>query len=67
MAGGYWSLNRLYALKEYLPTEKVQKLTQWIRSCQNVDGGLDGKNGQDSHITSTHYALLILLLFNQVK
>jgi len=67
MAGGYWSLNILYVLKEELPQEKIQKLVAWIGSCQNPDGGFGGNNGHDSHITSTHYALLILLLFGELK
>jgi geranylgeranyl transferase type-2 subunit beta len=67
MAGGYWSLNSLTCLKEELSSEKIRALVAWISSCQNPDGGFGGNNGHDSHITSTHYALLILLLFDELK
>ncbi len=67
MPGGYWSINALYCLKEYLPQDKIDKLTLWIKSCQNTDGGFGGNLGHDSHITATHYALLVLFIFDRVS
>lgn len=34
----------------------------WLFSCQNKDGGFGGNTHHDSHITSTHYALLISIV-----
>lgn len=67
MAGGYWSLTSLHILGQQIPAEKLERLALWIQSCQNEDGGFGGNNGHDSHITSTHYALLVMLLFDRVK
>ncbi len=39
----------------------------WIKRCQNEDGGFGGNVGHDSHMTSTHYAVLILLNYDRIK
>lgn len=39
----------------------------WLKKCQNKDGGFGGNIGHDSHMTSTHYAVLILLGFDRIK
>jgi geranylgeranyl transferase type-2 subunit beta len=39
----------------------------WLKSCQNEDGGFGGNYGHDSHILSTHYAVLILIGFDRLK
>jgi prenyltransferase beta subunit len=39
----------------------------WLKSCQNEDGGFGGNVKHDSHITSTHYAILVLLVFQQIE
>lgn len=67
MAGGYWSLTSLAALQEPIGHEKTEKIVAWLKGCQNEDGGFGGNIGHDSHMTSTHYAVLILLLFQRIK
>lgn len=43
-----------------LPKEKKEELIALFVSCQNEDGGFGGNVGHDSHITATHYVVLIL-------
>lgn len=62
VAGGYWSLTALAALKYTLPSAKVEELVGWLKTCQNADGGFGGNVRHDSHLTSTHYAILVLHL-----
>lgn len=66
VAGGYWSLTGLAALNYCLSDEKIRLLIEWLKKCQNTDGGFGGNVGHDSHITSTHYAVLVLLNFQQI-
>ena len=67
VAGGYWSLTSLAAIQQPLPPGKQQQIVDWLVTCQNSDGGFGGNTGHDSHITSTHYAILVLLVFDQVE
>jgi len=46
-----------------LPKEKKEELVEMFLSCQNPDGGCGGNVGHDSHITATHYVVLILSQF----
>lgn len=55
------------ALNQPLPTEKVEEIVAWLKKCQNEDGGFGGNVGHDSHMTSTHYAVLILLGFDRIS
>ncbi len=43
------------------------KTIKFIEACQTETGGFGGSLGHDSHITSTHYALLILLQFGIIS
>ena len=67
MGGAYWCLAALSTMGVDIPPEKQQQILDWIVECQNDDGGFGGNKGHDSHITSTHYALLVLLLFDGFK
>jgi geranylgeranyl transferase type-2 subunit beta len=67
VAGGYWSLTSLAALQHPLGEERTEKIVAWLKGCQNKDGGFGGNIGHDSHLTSTHYAVLVLLLFGRIK
>jgi len=67
MGGAYWCLNALYALKIEIPEKKKEKICEWIVGCQNKDGGFGGNTGHDSHITSTLYAILVLILFDSLS
>ena len=66
VAGGYWSLTGLAALRYPLAQEKIDFLVKWLKTCQNSDGGFGGNVRHDSHILSTHYAVLTLLGFGKV-
>ena len=66
VAGGYWSLTALASLQSVLPAEKEKEIICWLKTCQNADGGFGGNVGHDSHLTSTHYAILILLVFEKI-
>lgn len=35
IAGGYWSLTSLTALKHILTPEKINSLVTWMKDCQN--------------------------------
>jgi geranylgeranyl transferase type-2 subunit beta len=64
VAGGYWCLTSLELLQIALPKEKKEELVSLFASCQNADGGCGGNVGHDSHITSTHYVVLVLAQWN---
>jgi len=62
----YWgcsSLNLLNCLSSHNKSETIS----FLLKCQNPNGGFGGSIGQDSHITSTHYALLTLAQFNSLN
>lgn len=67
VAGGYWSLTSLAAFLYPLGEERTEKIIAWLKVCQNEDGGFGGNIGHNSHMTSTHYAVLILLVFGRIK
>ena len=65
MAALYWgisALNLLGKLSEYNKDETLNFISQ----CFHENGGFGGSIGHDSHITSTHYAILILLQYNSI-
>jgi geranylgeranyl transferase type-2 subunit beta len=64
VAGGYWCLTSLELLQVPLPKDKKEELIALFASCQNADGGCGGNVGHDSHITSTHYVVLVLAQWN---
>ena len=43
-----------------LPKEKREEIIAFYAASQNPDGGCGGNIGHDSHITATHYAVLVL-------
>lgn len=73
VAGGYWCLTSLEVLKVNwsnqvnLPDSKKAELIELFASCQNSDGGCGGNVGHDSHITATHYAVLVLAQFGALN
>ncbi|PFH33629.1 putative Rab geranylgeranyl transferase type II beta subunit [Besnoitia besnoiti] len=46
--------------------KREEDLCKWIMSCQHASGGFAQGPGQDPHITSTHYALLLLVGMNKL-
>lgn len=41
-----------------------EEVVEWIVKCQNGDGGFGPSLFHDSHITSTHYAVLVLCVYD---
>jgi len=60
IAAGYWCLTGMETLKVNLEPKKKDELIQLFTNSQNKDGGFGGNINHDSHITSTHYAILVL-------
>jgi geranylgeranyl transferase type-2 subunit beta len=67
MGGGYWSLTSLSVMKEELTEKKKDSIMEWLYECQNEDGGFGGNIGHDSHITSSHYSLLISIVLDRLE
>ncbi|SBT39434.1 geranylgeranyltransferase, putative [Plasmodium ovale wallikeri] len=44
--------------------DKKEEIVSFILKCQNADGGFGNNVNYDSHIVSTHHAILSLLLLN---
>jgi geranylgeranyl transferase type-2 subunit beta len=61
MGGAYWTKGSLA-----LDDSKKEVIVSWVLQCQQPDGGFGGNLGHDSHITSTHYALLVLCLYDSI-
>ena len=64
IGGGYWTINALACIKEEIPDIKKLELRRWLLSCQNSDGGFGGNTKHDSHITNTHYGVLLGILLD---
>lgn len=61
----YWGLSALNLLGK-LDLHDVEQTEKFLISCQHQNGGFGGSIGHDPHITSTHYAILILLQINKL-
>ena len=62
----YWGCSALNLLNN-LSSHNKSETINFLLKCQNPNGGFGGSIGQDSHITSTHYALLTLAQFNSLN
>ena len=62
----YWGCSALNLLNNLSSHNKTETIN-FLLKCQNPNGGFGGSIGQDSHITSTHYALLTLAQFNSLN
>ncbi|CAI2376423.1 unnamed protein product [Moneuplotes crassus] len=63
LPGAYWCITALNLLDK-LNGQRKDEMTEFIKSCQNEDGGIGGNVGHDSHITCCLYAVLILAQYN---
>ena len=59
MSALFWGISALNLINA-IDTHDKEKTIEFIKSCENESGGYSGNVGQDSHITFTQYALLIL-------
>lgn len=66
VAALYWGISALNLINSISVHDKNKTIT-FLLSCFNEDGGFGGSTGQDSHITSTHYALLILAQYDALN
>lgn len=65
MAALYWGISALNTLKK-LDLHNKENTLKFIEECQTNSGGFGGSIGHDPQMTSTHYAILILLQFNKL-
>ena len=56
----FWGVGALNLINS-IDKHDTEKTVKFLSECYNPDGGYGGSVKQDSHITSTHYALLTLI------
>ena len=61
----YWGVSALNLINS-IDKFDAEKNVKFLSECFNADGGFGGSIGQDSHITSTHYAILVLIQLNRL-
>ena len=61
----FWGVGALNLINS-IDKHDTEKTVKFLEECYNTDGGYGGSLGQDSHITSTHYALLVLIQLNRL-
>merc|ERR1711971_991047 len=66
MGGVYWGISALALLGRLESESRRDEIVDWIFSCQDPQnpGGFGPNVGHDADITSTHYALLVLAIFD---
>ena len=62
----FWGVGALNLINS-IDKHDTEKTVKFLEQCYNPDGGYGGSIGQDSHITSTHYALLVLIQLNRLE
>ena len=60
----FWGVGALNLIN-HIEKHDTEKTVKYLSECFNPDGGYAGAIGQDSHITSTHYAMLVLIQLNR--
>ncbi|KAF4736901.1 hypothetical protein FOZ62_027433, partial [Perkinsus olseni] len=62
MGGAYWGITALDVMGRLDPQTYTRRddVLDFVKSCRGQDGGYGFFPGMDSHINSTHYALLVL-------
>ena len=65
MAALYWGISALSLLSK-LDKHNQENTLKFIQECFTQNGGFGGSIGHDPQMTSTHYAILILLQFNKL-
>ena len=61
----FWGVGALNLINS-IDKHDTEKTVKFLSECYNPDGGYGGSVKQDSHITSTHYALLTLIQLNRL-
>jgi len=65
MAAFYWGISALSLLNK-LDIHNKENTLKFIQECFTSSGGFGGSVGHDPQMTSTHYAILILLQFGKL-
>ena len=65
VAALFWGVGALNLINS-IDKHDTENTVKFLSQCFNPDGGYGGSVGQDSHITSTHYALLVLIQLNKL-
>jgi geranylgeranyl transferase type-2 subunit beta len=66
MSGAYWTIGAIKLMGK-LDNERKDEIVRFIKDCQHFPcGGFGGNLGHDPHITNTHYALLVLAMYDAV-
>lgn len=66
LSGIYWSLTALDLMKRLDVIDKANVL-DFVKSCQNIDGGFAPAPGHDSHILSTLSGIQILAMYDEFQ
>jgi len=66
MSGAYWCIGSLKLIHKLDFERTKQSMVQFVKECQNEDGGFGGNTGIDSHASSSLYALLVLSMFDSI-
>lgn len=68
MSGMYWGLNALYLMNSIkLDDSVVSKVTQFIKSCQCIEGGFSAAPRHDPHILHTLSAVQLLIILGKCQ
>jgi geranylgeranyl transferase type-2 subunit beta len=65
LSGAYWCIGALKLLKK-LDEKRRDEMIEFVKNCQQENGGFGGNVGHDASIPNTLYALLVLALFDAV-
>ncbi|CAE8689940.1 unnamed protein product [Polarella glacialis] len=68
MGGVYWGVSAMALLRKLDDEKRKEDLVEWILRCRDpkTTGGFGSNIGHDADITSTHYALLVLCMYDAV-
>lgn len=66
MSGMYWGVNALFLMQAFGDQPK-QKVLDFIKACQNVDGGFGAAPRHDSHLLHTLSAVQVLVILDELK
>jgi geranylgeranyl transferase type-2 subunit beta len=65
MGGAYWTIGSLACL-DRLDEERKEEIVTFVGQCKAANGGYGGNINHDPHITNTHYAVLVLAMFDSL-
>ena len=67
LPGAYWCLTALDTMDTLTPEKsRKEEIISFIKACQHKNGGFSGNINHDPHLTTTHYAVLVLALYGAI-